>query len=115
MEKWNDYGSARLQTITEYEDNWDMEGAIPVTADALDMAGTLVQTLDYLNVPRPFICASQDGGVEFEWSGGTTEVNIHITRNVVEFMLRNPTTGQCWEGMALDVIADLMGIDRVDA
>jgi hypothetical protein len=67
---------ARLDEFSELPAGWlDGEGLAPTPA-ALATARALIRVLLNLNVPRPRVAPTPEGGIEAEWTLGDREVSV---------------------------------------
>ena len=84
-------------------ENWDGEGALPVSTETVDIALKLVDFFpEYMGAP--YISASPQGEVEFDWAGtesGMLTVGVCPTREVAFAALFNDSRvsgSQLWDG-----------------
>jgi len=66
----------RFQAIAALADDWDAEGAQPVTATAVSSALGLAQQALRASFPLPEIFPLADGGVQLEWHAGPVELEV---------------------------------------
>lgn len=75
---WVDYAHHRIKLAYALEDNWDLEGAVEVPWESVQLARTLAVQLVDLGVDRPFVVPSQEGAICFEWLTPASEVTIEV-------------------------------------
>jgi hypothetical protein len=98
LRTWLEEVQYRIKEAFLLSDDWDHEGAVAVSREAAIAADNLAQSLDAQHVGRPFVSATQDGGIGFEWTGGQWEVFIDVLAAGLEVTVRDSATGGYWEG-----------------
>ncbi|MBU1228209.1 MAG: hypothetical protein KJ698_13485 [Actinobacteria bacterium] len=100
---WFEEAEFRIQVAYSLDHNWDDEGALPVRRLAAQNALRLAHELSAQGISRPFVGASQGGGIEFEWSGERTQLIIEVTTSEYLVTVRDRDTQEYWEGTHLQV------------
>jgi hypothetical protein len=78
----------QLEAIRELPKGWDSHGGDAVRGDIVAAAQTLARSLArYPQVPRPLVCPTSAGGVQFEWEADGAYLEIHF---------EGPTEAECY-------------------
>lgn len=96
---WQQGAESRLLRLAHLPQDWDREGASAPSFEALKGAAFLIQQLIAVGAPQPFITATQEGGIQFEWSSPTWTVELEVLSEVCHSMCwMNRESGVTWEG-----------------
>ena len=68
----------KLQELSQLEKNWDSYGADTITTIAIDVATIILETLEAMSFPIPWIIPTADGGISFEWHKANAEFSLSI-------------------------------------
>ena len=88
--------ASRIRHLQELEPDWDGNGGVPITDDAVDRAAIILAIASRLDdtLEEPFIAPLPNGGLQIEWeveSGKECLVVIPPDGTDVEYLLETPT------------------------
>lgn len=97
-DSWVETAQHHIKEAFLLGDDWDLEGAVAVSAHAASSAYVLASDLYDNNLRRPFVSATPLGGIGFEWSTDFIGLSIDVYEDRWEVTVRHPDTGEFWEG-----------------
>lgn len=112
---WLEIASEQLAAIAELEQGWDSYGGDPPSADAIEGAWNLLQSLGETRVvPQPHIYPSRSGGIQLEWELRGKYLDIELLSGTeARYFFSDSTThseaeGMLREGESLDEVITLI-------
>lgn len=106
---WIDDVRFRIRESMKLESNWDREGAEAVSIQAARRATETATVLhERGTISKPFVCATQEGGIAFEWLGDTFDVILTFTEDDETASVRHRVTGAFSEGRLAEIRPELL-------
>lgn len=85
---WSHAVYEQLSELTDLPNNWDSYGSPPVDSEVIARALDVLASLSRFNMNRPHVLAVPGGGIQFEWAGVSSELEIEIRpTGEVEFLI----------------------------
>jgi hypothetical protein len=89
----------RIEHLSKLASGWDSYGAQPLDPRAVRRAFELFSLLLNENTPEPSVIPTRDGGLQFEWHRGGTDLEVTCDpMGAVTYYLADQTTGEEHEG-----------------
>lgn len=77
-----------IAELTKLPDDWDSYGSVAIKQDVANEALKALSHLSRLGMSIPEVFAVPGGGIQFEWSGNSSEMELEIRPNhTIEFLI----------------------------
>ncbi len=87
-----------LETWLALPDGWDSFGAKRISADNARFALSLMENLAALDVPRPFITGTTEGGINLQWQSDLFDIQVCYEGPEAYGYWLDKETYEEWEG-----------------
>lgn len=105
---WEAEAAQRILDIVRLKDDWDRAGSQKVQAEQASVARDIVHRLAAMNMPRPFVTSTQEGGVVLEWDSERVICELAVQPgNILRLYYRLIANDESWEGELVDSPRDL--------
>jgi hypothetical protein len=78
LNDWQTQALKGLFRLKKLPQNWDNEGSLPPSTQAIDSAFEILVSLPFEDLPSPFVSPTSNGGAQFEWTHNGRELEIEI-------------------------------------
>ncbi|MDE3180807.1 MAG: hypothetical protein KGM47_14260 [Acidobacteriota bacterium] len=97
--EWFPDVAARLVEFLRLPPYWDSYDALPIEPAAIERAVSLLLGLVGPDTPAPLVVPAVRGGVQFEWNGEETDLEIEITKDPsAGICIYEHASGNIWQG-----------------
>jgi hypothetical protein len=97
-EEWLDLAAADIERWLNEPANWDGYGAQRISPVVANLVFGLLRRLARLNVPRPFITGTTDGGMNLQWDSDRYDLQVTIGTDYREAFYWDKRDNTQWEG-----------------
>ncbi|MBN1805305.1 MAG: hypothetical protein JW837_08650 [Sedimentisphaerales bacterium] len=84
---WLSKAKDDLKQLEQLKEDWDSYGSPPLSPELLKNAEDFLDSIEFENVPSPFIAPVHGGGVQFEWMNNDKELEVEfIDQSVIGYV-----------------------------